>query len=183
MQKSPDECRDIVWQGYVQVYTGNGKGKTTAALGQALRAAGAGLKTFIGQFVKEKHSCELKSLTRFSDLITIRQYGRGFFMDREPDEADSQFARDGLEEVISIINSKKFNVVILDEINIATFYHLIPIEKIVKMIVNKPKNLELILTGRYADSRVIDAADLVTEMTVVKHYSEKGVRSRIGIEE
>ncbi len=111
-------------KGYVQVYTGNGKGKTTAAIGLAVRAAGANLKVFIGQFVKGMHYSELDSLKRFDDLITIKQFGRSCFIYNDPTEEDIRRAREGLAEAKEIINSGKYNVVILDEIHIALYYKL-----------------------------------------------------------
>ncbi|GAB6160867.1 cob(I)yrinic acid a,c-diamide adenosyltransferase [Desulfothermus naphthae] len=169
-------------KGYVQVYTGNGKGKTTAAIGLAVRAAGANLKVFIGQFVKGMHYSELESLKRFSDLITIKQFGRECFIFHDPTEEDIKCARDGLKEAKEIINSGEYQVVILDEINIALYYNLFPIDEVVDIIKNKPENVELILTGRYAPQEIIDIADLVTEMREIKHYYVKGVVAREGIE-
>ena len=169
-------------KGYVQVYTGNGKGKTTAAIGLAVRAAGANLKVFIGQFVKGMHYSELESLKRFSDLITIKQFGRECFIFHDPTEEDIKCARDGLQEAKEIINSGEYQVVILDEINIALYYNLFPIDEVIDIIKNKPENVELILTGRYAPQEIIDIADLVTEMREIKHYYVKGVVAREGIE-
>ena len=169
-------------KGYVQVYTGNGKGKTTAAIGLAVRAAGANLKVFIGQFVKGMHYSELESLKRFSDLITIKQFGRECFIFHDPTEEDIKCARDGLKEAKEIINSGEYQVVILDEINIALYYNLFPIDEVIDIIKNKPENVELILTGRYAPQEIIDIADLVTEMREIKHYYVKGVVAREGIE-
>lgn len=169
-------------KGYVQVYTGNGKGKTTAAIGLAVRAAGANLKVFIGQFVKGMHYSELESLKRFSDLITIKQFGRECFIFHDPTEEDIKCARDGLKEAREIINSGEYQVVILDEINIALYYNLFPIDEVIDIIKNKPENVELILTGRYAPQEIIDIADLVTEMREIKHYYVKGVVAREGIE-
>ncbi len=169
-------------KGYVQVYTGNGKGKTTAAIGLAVRAAGANLKVYIGQFVKGMHYSELNSLKRFDDLITIKQYGRDCFIFNSPSEEDIKRAREGLKEVEDIIMSGKYNVVILDEINIALYYNLFPLEDVIRIIKNKPEHVELILTGRCAPQEIIDLADLVTEMREIKHYYQKGVVAREGIE-
>lgn len=169
-------------KGYVQVYTGNGKGKTTAAIGLAVRAAGANLKVFIGQFVKGMHYSELESLKRFSDLITIKQFGRDCFIYDDPTEEDIKRARDGLKESKEIINSGEYQLVILDEIHIALYYNLFPIDEVVDIIKNKPEDVELILTGRYAPQEIIDIADLVTEMREIKHYYVKGVVAREGIE-
>lgn len=169
-------------EGYVQVYTGNGKGKTTAAIGLAVRAAGANLKVYIAQFVKGMHYSELDSLKRFEDLITIKQYGRDCFIFNDPKEEDIQCARDGLKEVENIIMSGEYDVVILDEINIALYYKLFPLEDVIRLIKNKPKHVELVLTGRYAPEEIIELADLVTEMREIKHYYEKGIMARSGIE-
>jgi cob(I)alamin adenosyltransferase len=169
-------------KGYIQVYTGNGKGKTTAALGLALRAAGAGYKIFIGQFIKKKRCSEHKMLERFKDLITVKQYGTGFLRGESPTGSEIESARKGLEEVKRIIISKMYDVVILDEINIATHYNLFSIEELLDVLDIKPRAVELILTGRYADKKIIDKADLVTEMKEIKHYKKKGVKARVGIE-
>ena len=170
-------------KGYVQVYTGDGKGKTTAALGLAMRAAGAGLKTHLAQFVKGMACSELESLKRFPDLIAVHQYGRGYFLFNDPEEKDIEAARAGFAEVKDIVASGEYDVVILDEINIATYYGLVSVDEVLALIDAKPENVELVLTGRKADPRIIEAADLVTEMREVKHYyAAQGVRGRKGIE-
>ncbi|MGD0280995.1 MAG: cob(I)yrinic acid a,c-diamide adenosyltransferase [Dissulfurispiraceae bacterium] len=169
-------------RGYIQIYTGNGKGKTTAALGLALRAAGAGLRVFIAQFVKQRRCSEHKALERFSDLITVKRFGKGFMMERGPGKADLESAEKGFKEVKDIIASRHYDVVILDEINIALHYRLIRIEELLDVMGKKPLGVELVLTGRYTDSRIIDQADLVTEMKEIKHYSHRGVKARTGIE-
>lgn len=168
--------------GYIQVYTGNGKGKTTAALGLALRAAGAGLKVFIAQFIKKRRCSEHMALERFKDLITVKQYGTGFLKGKAPAKSEIKSAKKGLEEIKKIITSKMYDVVILDEINIATHYNLFSIEELLDVLDIKPRAVELILTGRYADKKIIEKADLVTEMKEIKHYYKKGVKARRGIE-
>ncbi|MBF0557798.1 MAG: cob(I)yrinic acid a,c-diamide adenosyltransferase [Nitrospirae bacterium] len=169
-------------RGYIQVYTGNGKGKTTAALGLALRAAGAGLRVFIAQFVKQRRCSEHKALERFSDLITIRRCGKGFLRGKSPVKPDFESAEKGYREAKDIIASGQYDVVILDEINVALHYGLLDIEDLLRVMENKPAGLELVLTGRYADERIIAKADLVTEMKDIKHYSVSGVKARTGIE-
>ena len=169
-------------KGYIQVYTGDGKGKTTAAFGLALRAAGAGLKVYIAQFVKGMKYSELNSLAKLSEFITIKQYGRDCFIFREPEKEDIQAAQEGLKEVKEIMCSGKYQMVILDEANIATYYNLFSVEELIDFIQAKPEEVELIITGRKADPRVIEAADLVTEMKEIKHYYQKGVQARDGIE-
>ena len=169
-------------KGYVQVYTGDGKGKTTAALGLALRAAGAGLKVFIAQFVKGRHYAELDALERFADLITIEQYGRGCFIRGKPDEADIAAARRGLDEVRDVVRSGRYPVVILDEANVAVRFGLFSIDDLLSVIDAAPSRVELVVTGRHAHARLVQRADLVTEMTEVKHYYTHGVDARDGIE-
>jgi len=169
-------------KGFVQVYTGNGKGKTTAALGLALRAVGAGLRVFIAQFVKNSKYSELKTVERLADGITLRQYGRGDFLNRKPDVEDFRAARDGLKEAREIMLSGRYDMIILDEANIATHYRLFSVEDLLAFMESRPDNVELVLTGRMADPRVIEAADLVTEMKEVKHYYHQGVEARAGIE-
>jgi len=169
-------------KGYVQVYTGDGKGKTTAALGLAVRAAGAGLNVYIAQFVKGMHYSELITLGKLSEHITIKQYGRDCFIKNEPQEEDIQAAREGLREVREIISSGKYQVIILDEANIATLYELIRVEELLDLIKTKPEDVELVITGRRADPRIIEVADLVTEMKEVKHYYQNGIQARDGIE-
>jgi len=169
-------------KGYVQIYTGNGKGKTTAAIGLAIRAAGAGLKVFIAQFLKAGEYNEHKALNRFTDLIQIRQYGRGCFIQGNPDIEDIKVAKKGLDEVKNIINSGKYDMIILDEANIAVYYNLFTVDELLEVIKSRPKNVEIIITGRMADQKIIAEADLVTEMKEIKHYYKKGVIARPGIE-
>jgi len=166
----------------VQVYTGEGKGKTTAAFGLALRAAGAGLKVFIAQFVKGAHYSELDALARFADLITIRQYGQACFIHGPPQAKDVEAAREGLLESRRALLSGEYAVVILDEANVATHFGLFSVESLLELIAARPAGVELVITGRRADPRVIERADLVTEMREVKHYYTRGVGGRKGIE-
>lgn len=169
-------------RGYIQVYTGDGKGKTTAAIGLAIRAAGAGLKVFIAQFIKMGDYSEIKALRRFSDLITVEQFGLGRFTDGKPLPEDIQAAQKGLKRVKSIMATEEYKVIILEEANVAAKYGLIRVQDLLGLIINKPYDVELVITGRHASARVIENADLVTEMMPVKHYFEKGVPARVGIE-
>lgn len=169
-------------KGYVHVYTGNGKGKTTAAIGLAIRAAGAGMRVFIAQFVKGMHYSELDALDRYADRITLKQYGRECFIEKEPEEEDIQAARQGLEEVKGILASGDYQMVILDEANIATRYNLFSPDELIEVVRSKPEAVELVITGRNADPKVVALADLVTEMKEIKHYYNRGVQARAGIE-
>lgn len=169
-------------KGYVQVYTGSGKGKTTAALGLALRAAGAGLRVYVAQFVKGMKYSELDALKRFDDLITVKQYGRNCFIKKAPEQADIDAARAGLEEVKQVLAGGGCDVLILDEANIATFYKLFSVDELLELIDSRPEGVEVVVTGRKADPRLLEKADLVTEMKEVKHYYSAGVQARDGIE-
>lgn len=171
------------WQhGYVQVYTGDGKGKTTAALGLALRAAGAGLPVFIGQFIKGNDDSEISAFAHLGQAVTIRPFGRGCFIYDAPSEEDIRLAKAGLAEVRRVFAEGKHQLVILDEANVAVTVGLFPVERLIELIETKPANVELVLTGRGADARVIEKADLVTEMRAIKHYYTSGVHDRKGIE-
>ena len=169
-------------KGYVQVYTGDGKGKTTAMLGLALRALGAGLKVYIGQFVKSMEYNEITAIRNYLPGIRTELYGTGCFIGREPSETDIDAARNGFQKATEAVHGGEYDIVMLDEINIATHYGLIAVPDVVELIRNKPDSLELILTGRYAAAEVMDAADLVSEMKEVRHYYRKGVIAREGIE-
>lgn len=177
------EARNKWPRGYVQVYTGDGKGKTTAALGLALRAAGAGCKVFIAQFAKGMPYSELAALERFEDLITMRQFGRRRFIHGKPEPADVDAARKGLEESRKAVISGEYDVVILDEANIAVHFQLFSEKDLLALIDAKPEHVELVITGRKAPKSLIERADLVTEMKEVKHYHTKGVKARGGIED
>ena len=167
--------------GYIHLYTGNGKGKTTAALGLALRVAGAGKRIFIAQFVKGMHYAELDALTRFPE-IELKQYGLDCFIVNEPTQKDIDAAREGLTEVTAIIAGNKFDIVILDELCIALHYRLFDIRDVLELLRSKPNEMEIVMTGRYAPQELYDVADLVTEMTEIKHYYSKGIEARKGIE-
>jgi len=169
-------------RGYVQVYTGRGKGKTTASLGLALRAAGAGLKVYIGQFMKKTTYSEVKSLRKFKDIIVVEQFGGECFVSRKIRREDKLLAQKGLEKAKRVIESGKYNLVILDEINVALSYGLLKEDEVIKVIKCRPKAQEIVLTGRNASLQIIKLADLVTEMREIKHYFSKGVRARKGIE-
>ncbi|HDP54133.1 MAG TPA: cob(I)yrinic acid a,c-diamide adenosyltransferase [Bacteroidetes bacterium] len=168
-------------KGYTHLYTGNGKGKTTAAMGLALRAVGAGKSVFVGQFVKGMYYSELESIKTIKS-ITIKQYGLNCFIKQNPTQNDIDAALKGFAQIQTIVNTKKYDIVILDEICIALYYKLIPISSVLELIKNKPFETEIVLTGRYAPPELIEIADLVTEMKEVKHYFNIGIEARKGIE-
>jgi cob(I)alamin adenosyltransferase len=179
-----EKSRNTLGKGYVHVYTGNGKGKTTAALGLAFRAMGRGLKIYIGQFMKGQHYGELDAARMVPEYITIEQYGKDtlIHVKNPPDPTDVRMAQEGLTKVKVAMLSAKYDIIILDEITTAHYFHLISPDEMLKLIKQKPDGIELIFTGRYAPKELIDAADVVTEMTEVKHYYQKDVNARDGIE-
>jgi cob(I)alamin adenosyltransferase len=170
-------------KGYLQVYTGDGKGKTTAAIGLAIRAAGAGLTVLFAQFAKRQKYSEIAALERFADRITIRQYGREGFIVREAEPADREAAKKGLREVGDEMAGDTFDVVILDEAAIAVHFSLFTVAELLDAIKRRRPSCEVIVTGRNAPQELVDAADLVTEMREVKHYFAHGVAARTGIEQ
>jgi len=172
------------FRGHVQVYTGNGKGKTTAALGLALRAAGHGLKTYIGQFLKGQTYGELAAVRPLAPLITIEQFGRKGFIHvtENPEDEDIERARQGLDKCRRAMLSGKFRIIVLDEVCVTLHFKLLSENDILDFLAQKPKDVEVVLTGRYAPASLLRRADLVTEMKAKKHYYSKGVRARAGIE-
>lgn len=173
-------------RGLVIVYTGNGKGKTTAALGLCVRAVGWGNKIRIIQFIKSDWEYgELKGITRLAPEVDIDVMGAGcigILGDDKPLEDHRSAAQRALVKAREIIDAGEYNIVVLDEINIATHMGLIAIDNVLQLIAGRPHGMHLVLTGRYADPRVIDVADLVTEMKEIKHPFQKGQLSRRGID-
>ena len=168
--------------GYVQVYTGNGKGKTTCSLGLALRATGDGNKVHIIQFMKGRRYSEIDAIELIPGL-TIVQCGRDEFVSKNaPEQIDIDLAKDGFEKAKEAVLSGDHDMVILDEINVAMDYKLIDVNEVLDLISRKPSTIELVLTGRYAPQQIIDIADLVTEMKEIKHFYQQGVEARKGIE-
>lgn len=169
-------------KGFIHVYTGPGKGKTTAAIGLGLRAAGAGLKVHMIQFMKGQRYSELDALEKLNNF-TFSQHGRDEFVSKEkPEQIDIDLAKEGFECAKSLMNRKKYDMIILDEINVAVDFKLIPVEDLIKLIEKKPENLELVLTGRYANSEIVRIADIVTEMLEIKHPYQQGIEARKGID-
>jgi len=171
-------------KGYIQIYTGNGKGKTTAAIGQAIRAAGNGYRSLIIQFMKEYLYSELKALEHFKEYITIEQYcGDDFVYKNElPSEEEKNKARSALKKATEEFSKNNFDIIILDEVIVSIYFKLIELQDVIDIIKSKPSDKELILTGRYCPQKLLDLADLVTEMKEVKHYYQKGITSRKGFE-
>ncbi len=169
-------------RGYIHIYTGNGKGKTTAVMGLSLRAVGAGKRVFIGQFVKSMVYHDVKAIREFLPNIEVVLYGNSCMLSREPNEKDIACAKNGLAEVKKKLLAKEYDVVVLDEIMIALFYKLLDLEEVLELLDLKPDETELVLTGRYAPKELIERADLVTDMQEVKHYYQQGVLSRKGID-
>ena len=169
-------------KGYVQVYTGNGKGKTTAAIGLAIRSLGAGWRVFIAQFLKAGEYSEHKALAKFSDHLTIKTYGRNVFIKGKPEDEDIRLAQAAYEEIAEMVASGRYNLVILDEANVAVHYGLITVDQILDLVDRRAEGVELVITGRYAHPQLLDRADLVTEMREVKHYYQRGIKARRGVE-
>ena len=171
-------------QGCIQVYTGNGKGKTTAALGLAFRAVGRGLKVYMIQFMKGGGPYgEHAAAARLAPDLTIIQTGRPGWVNRDnPDPEDVRLAREALEAARAALTGGAFDLVILDEVNGAVSFGLLSVDDVLALMGQKPPRVELVLTGRNVDERVIAAADLVTEMREIKHYYRAGVPARVGIE-
>ena len=163
-------ARNMVSRGQVHVYTGNGKGKTTAAFGLAIRACMAGKKVFIGQFMKSMQYNETR-IARYIDNLSVEQFGNGCILTRAPNEVDRRQAQDGMHRCAELLGSGNWDVVIFDEITIALHME------------NRDAKTEVVLTGRHAPKQLIDYADLVTDMQEVKHYyASKGLLSRNGID-
>jgi len=168
-------------KGYIQVYTGNGKGKTTAALGVCLRAVCAGNKVFIGQFMKGQGYSELEAATHLPNF-KMEQFGDVNFIKGKPSDEDIVKAQKGLLRLEEILVSGEYDVVVFDEINTTLFFGLVSVNEVLRVLERRSEKTEVILTGRYAPPEIIDKADLVTEMQEIKHYFNAGVNARVGIE-
>ncbi len=174
--------RKSIDKGYIHIYTGNGKGKTTAALGLALRAAGYGMKTYIGQFMKGRHYGELTSL-RDHPCITIEQYGDVDCVHREEiTQKHVDQAQQGLKRAQEILRSGQYDILILDEINVAVWFDLISTRQVLELLDHRPNHVEIVMTGRRAPEALVKIADVVSEMKEIKHYYQQGIKARTGIE-
>jgi cob(I)alamin adenosyltransferase len=169
--------------GLLIVFTGSGKGKTTAALGMALRAAGHGMRVLILQFIKGAWSYgELDALEKF-DNVLIKPLGTGFTWKKENMDEDRRLAVKGWEEAIREINLAEYDIIVLDELNYVLSYGLLPLELVLQGLKGRPQTLHVVVTGRNAPQELIEMADLVTEMRLVKHpYADKGIKAQKGIE-
>lgn len=166
----------------IHVYIGHGKGKTTAAMGLGLRALGAGQKVLLIQFLKDGTSSELKIIKRIKNF-DLKIFGKkGFIEKNKLSKKDYDLARQGFNFVQKAIKDNKYDLIILDEINLANYFGLIKTQEILDLIKKTPSKTELILTGRNPSKRIIQQADLVTEMKQIKHYFKKGIKARKGIE-
>ena len=169
--------------GLIQVYTGDGKGKTTAALGLALRALGNGFTVFMGQFMKGQEYGELRSVRRFRRRFVIEQFGTpNFVAKNKTSETDRRLATAGLQRLEQVVSSGETDLVIMDEINVALDFKLIPLVEVLRLLKQKPAHVEIVCTGRHAPAELLQCADLVTEMKEIKHYYHRGVPARVGIE-
>jgi len=180
---TPGAVRKATSKGLVEIFTGDGKGKTTAALGVALRASGHGLKVFIVYFMKGSFPYgERKALSHLPNIKFARFGLKGFVDPNNVTETEKEEARKALQKAKEVTLSNEYDIIILDEINVATAWNLIDIDEVVKLIKEKPQKVELILTGRYADDKLVELADLVTDMTKIKHPYDKGILARKGID-
>ncbi len=168
-------------KGFIHIYTGNGKGKTTAAFGLAVRAICAGKTVYVGQFVKSMKYNETH-LADMTDKITIEQFGNGCMLLRDATNEDVAKAHEGLEKCKQVMVSGKYDIIILDELTIAIHLKLLTVEEVLELLEHKRPETEIVITGRYAPQELIDMADLVTEMKEIKHYYTSGVLSRNGID-
>ena len=167
----------------VQVYTGSGKGKTTASLGLALRACGHGWKVLMICFMKGGSDYGEVRISKKIPNFELIQSGLPTFVKKDaPSEEDIRLARQGFELAKKALKSKKYDLVILDEINVAVDYSLISLEDVLELVKNKPEDVELVLTGRHAHPRLVKIADLVSEILEIKHPYQEGIQAREGIE-
>ena len=175
-------------KGYVQVYTGNGKGKSTAALGLAFRAMGRGLRTYIGQFMKGQYYGELEAVKMVYPYITIEQYGKDAFVHiqdpahKRTHKEDKRMAQEGLVKAKQAMSSGKYDIIVFDEITVAYHFRLVSLSDILDVVASKPERIEVVFTGRYAPPELIAVADLVSDIQEIKHYHQQGFIARDGIE-
>lgn len=174
--------KDRKADGYLQIYTGDGKGKTTAAMGLALRTLGIGKSVYIAQFIKGEPSAEVTALTAHFPKVTAECFGLGRFIRKEPKDDDLAAAKKGISSLRDILTAGETDLVIADELNGAMNAHLVTLEDILALLACRPKHVELVITGRNAHPQLIDRADLVTEMKQIKHYFDDGVPAREGVE-
>ena len=167
--------------GKIHVYTGNGKGKTTTALGMAMRMLCSGKRVFMGQFIKGMEYSEF-ALPNYFPNFAIEQFGRDCFIHRDPDQEDIDCAKKGWDIMKEKLARGEEDMIILDELNVAIEYKLLPLEEVVEALKNRNPKPEIVITGRYAPQELVDMADLVTEMKEIKHYYQQGLRARKGIE-
>jgi len=181
--KTPPRDTQHRVKGLVEVFTGNGKGKTSAAMGIVLRSVGQGLRAYIAFFMKGNYPYgEQDCLARLPN-VTIARFGHEYFVDpNNPKEEEKEEARKALSAARQAMLSGDYDLVVLDEVNVAASWKLVEVEEVIRLVREKPENVELILTGRYADARLIEMADLVTEMVEVRHPYHKGVLGRRGID-
>ena len=169
-------------KGYIHVYTGSGKGKTTSAIGLGIRATGGGLKVHMVQFMKGRKYSELVTLDKIKNF-TYSQHGRDEFVNKDnPEQIDIDLAQEGFSKAKELINNNKYDMIILDEINVAVDFNLISLDEVLKLIDEKPEKLELVLTGRYAHPEIQKFSDYVTEMLEIKHPYQEGIEARKGID-
>lgn len=167
--------------GYIQIYTGNGKGKTTAAFGLAIRALMSGKRVYIGQFVKDMAYNETKIAKDYENL-TIEQLGKGCFVERQPTDEDKRIGKDALKKCYRLYKSNTYDLIILDELSIALYFKLFSVQAVIDYFFNQKYKAEIVITGRYCPEKLIEKADLVTEMKEIKHYFNQGVNSRDGFD-
>lgn len=169
-------------KGLIHIYTGNGKGKTTAAIGLGVRACGNGLKVYMIQFMKGRRYSEIDSIDSLKNFSVV-QFGRDEFVSKEnPEQIDIDLAQKGLDHTKEIIKKGQYDVVILDEINVAVDYKLIAVDEVLKLMDEKPSHMELVLTGRYSHPEMVKYADVVSEILEIKHPYQNGIQSRKGID-
>ena len=167
-------------EGYIHVYTGNGKGKTTSAIGLGIRASGAGYKVYMLQFMKGRKYSELVTIDKIKNF-SYSQHGRDEFVNKKnPEQIDIDLAKEGFDHAKKLVKSEKYDMIILDEINVAVDFNLIKLNDVLDLVETKPKGLELVLTGRYANKEFVKIADYVTEMLEIKHPYQQGVQARRG---
>ncbi len=172
-----------VRRGLVQIFTGDGKGKTSAAIGAAVRALGQGLRVYIGFFMKGGYPSGERNILSQLPNVTMESFGAGGFVERaniKPEERER--AKRGLAAASKAMLSGNYDLVVLDELNLAVAWNLVELDEVLKLIDARPEGVELVLTGRQADSKLIKSADLVTEMLKIKHPYDEGVKARRGIE-